>query len=525
MLYFFEDFALDSERRELRRGEGLVAVEPQVFDLLEYLVCNRERVVSKDDLIAGVWDGRIVSDVTLDTRVNAARRAIQDSGKEQRLIKTLPRKGIRFVGAVREGRRPIEAGPAATATDQPDALLALPDRPSIAVLPFTNMSGDPEQEYFADGTVEDLITALSHFRWLFVIARNSTFTYKGQAVEVARVGRELGVRYVVEGSVRRHANRVRITVQLIEAEKATHIWAQRFDRPVEDIFALQDEITDAIAGALEPEISASERDRARRKLPEHLGAWELYQRGMWHVLQHNRENFIEAQALFRRASELDPNFAAPHAGLAIVCNHQFARMWTDDPAAIAKEMFKEASRAVELDPNDSLAHVALGLAYVQQHQLSHATAEHEVALSLNPSSAFARWGYGQVLARTDRFEDALEQCEAALRLSPRDPRTWQYLMLRASALYQLRRYEEAAKWAREATRHPVADILWPYIYLAGASAQLGRTTEAAAAIAELRRTRPNATVASLLAWPNMRIRSQQTLEHILEGLRKAGLPE
>jgi TolB-like protein/Tfp pilus assembly protein PilF len=387
------------------------------------------------------------------------------------------------------------------------------------------MSGELEQEYFADGIVEDLITALSHLRWLFVIARNSTFTYKGQAVDVARVGRELGVRYILEGSVRRLADRVRITVQFIEAEKATQIWAQRFDRPVEDIFALQDEITDCIAGALEPEISASERDRARRKQPEHLGAWELYQRGMWHVLQHNREHFIEAQTLFRRASQLDPNFAAPHAGLAIVDFHQFARMWTNDPAAIAQEMFKEASLAVELDPNDSLCHVALGLAFIQQHQLSHATAEHEVALSLNPSSAFARWGYGQVLVRTNRFEEALQQCEAALRLSPRDPRTWQYFLLRASAFYQLRRYEEAAKWAREATRHPTADTLWPYIYLASSSAQLGRTSEAADAIEELRRMRPNVTVTSLLLWSNMRIRSAETLEHILEGLRKAGLPD
>jgi len=525
LLYFFEGFALDGERRELRRGSALVAVEPQVFDLLEYLIRNRERVVSKDDLIAAVWGGRIVSDVTLDSRVNAARRAIQDSGKEQRLIKTLPRKGIRFVGTVREEQRPIEASVAGLVAEQPSPVFALPDRPSIAVLPFTNMSGDPEQEYLADGIVEDLITALSHFRWLFVIARNSTFTYKGQAVDVARVGRELGVRYILEGSVRRVSDRVRITVQLIEAGRATHIWAQRFDRPVEDIFALQDEITDAIAGALDPEISASERDRARRKQPEHLGAWELYQRGMWHVLQHNREHFIEAQAFFRRASQLDPNFAAPHAGLAIVDFHQFARMWTNDPTAIEKEILREASLAVELDPNDSLGHVALGLAFTQHHQLSHATAEHEVALSLNPSSALARWGFGTVLVRTDRFEEALEQCDAALRLSPRDPRTWRFFHLRASALYQLRRYEEAARWAREATRHPTADTLWPYIYLAAASAQLNRTSEAADAIAQLRRTRPNATVASLLLWPNMRIRSQRTLEHILEGLRKAGLPE
>ncbi|HEX2243117.1 MAG TPA: winged helix-turn-helix domain-containing protein, partial [Gammaproteobacteria bacterium] len=272
MLYFFEGYVLNTERRELRRGDVVKPLEPQVFDVLEYLIRNRDRVVTKDDLLATVWDGRIVSEVTLDSRINAVRRAIDDSGKEQRLIKTLPRKGIRFVGTVREETAANQATPA---TGQESAVFERPDRPSIAVLPFTNMSRDPEQDYLADGIVEDLISALSHFRWLFVIARNSTFTYKGQAVDVARVGRELGVRYILEGSVRRQGSSVRIGVQLVEADKATRIWAQRFDRSIDDIFALQDEITDAVAGALDPEISASERDRARRKAPTHLGAWEL----------------------------------------------------------------------------------------------------------------------------------------------------------------------------------------------------------------------------------------------------------
>ena len=239
MLYSFEDFVLDSDRRELRCRTGLIGLEPQVFDLLEYLIRNRERVATKDDLLAAVWGGRIVSESVLTTRINAARSAIGDSGKDQRFIRTLPRKGVRFVGEVREARRtspPPEA---------PAPALALPDRPSIAVLPFANMSGEAEQEYFADGVVEDIITALSRMSWLFVIARNSSFVYKGRAVDVKRVGQELGVRYVLEGSVRKAANRVRITGQLIDAATGGHLWADRFDGNLDDVFDLQDLVTAA----------------------------------------------------------------------------------------------------------------------------------------------------------------------------------------------------------------------------------------------------------------------------------------
>ena len=221
--YLFEDFVLDSDRRELRRAGSLIPVEPQVFDLLEYLIRNRERVVSKDDLAASIWHGRIVSESALSTRINALRVAIGDSGDEQRLVKTLPRKGIRFVGAVHEEQEPQAATASAAAGDQ--GSLTLPDKPSIAVLPFINMDRDPEQEYFADGVAEEIITALSRCSWLFVIARNSSFTYKGKAVDIRQVGRELGVRYVLEGSVRRSGNRLRFISQLIDAKTGVHIWA------------------------------------------------------------------------------------------------------------------------------------------------------------------------------------------------------------------------------------------------------------------------------------------------------------
>jgi len=251
MLYLFDNISVDTGRRELRQHGELRAVEPQVFDLLEYLIRNRDRVVSREDLLVGVWNGRIVSESTIASRINAVRTAIGDNGEDQRLVRTVLRKGIRFVGAVREEPRP-EATTTVTAAEQSRSVLSLPDRPSIAVLPFTNMGSDTEQDYFADGISEDIITALSKLRWFFVIARNSSFTYKGRAVDIRQVGHELGVRYVLEGSVRKGGGRVRISVQLIDAETGKHLWADRYDRDLTDIFALQDEITKKVVAAIEP---------------------------------------------------------------------------------------------------------------------------------------------------------------------------------------------------------------------------------------------------------------------------------
>lgn len=520
MLYIFEGYALDTDRRELRRGDEIIAVQPQVFDLLEYVIRNRDRVVSKDDMLDGVWDGRIVSESTLTSRINAARTAVGDTGEGQRLIRTLPRRGIRFVGTVREegfAGPPVLRSVAATS--------ALPDTPSIAVLPFANMSGDDEQEHFSDGIAEDIITALSRFRSLFVIARSSTFIYKHKVADVKQVARELGVRYVLEGSVRIAEQRVRITAQLIDAETGVHVWAERFDRPLQDIFAVQDEITDKIAATIEPEIGAAEQEKARRKPPEHLGAWEHYQRGMWHLLRRNREELAAARAFFRRAIELDPTFATPHAALALSCFFQITHGFTTDYAASLDELLTEASHAVALDPKDGMGHTALGLAYMERRNHANAIAEHQFALTLNPNSSLAHFACGYALTRAERLTEALEELDTAVRLNPRDPALWSYLTVKAGALYQLRRYEEAARCARDATRHSVVDLVWPYVWLAATLGQLGQTSEALAAVEELRRRRPGLTVSGVRSWPHNRSRAERPLEHLLEGLRLAGLPE
>jgi TolB-like protein len=270
LLYRFDDYAIDTDRRELRRGTVPVSVEPQVFDILSYLIRNRERVVSRDDLISSIWAGRIVSESALTTRLNAVRSAIGDNGQDQRLIKTIPRRGVRFIGTVHEDQN--QDAPAQTGAR---SALDLPDRPSIAVLPFPNMSGDPEQEYFADGMTEEVITALSRLTWLFVIARNSSFTYRGKAVDVRQVGRELGVRYILEGSVRRAGNRLRFAGRLVDASSGTHIWSDRFEGEMSDVFALQDRFTESVVAAIEPKLQIAEIERLKQKPAANLDAYDL----------------------------------------------------------------------------------------------------------------------------------------------------------------------------------------------------------------------------------------------------------
>ena len=283
MKFFFSNQTLDTDTRELSRENMPVSLEPQVFDLVVHLMENRDRVVSKDELIEKIWKGRHVAESTLTSRINAARKAVGDSGSAQAMIRTVARKGFRFVGAVQTGG---DAAPAAAGAlrhdDASQPIVPLGDRPGIAVLPFINMSGDRDQDYFSDGISEDIITALSKLRWFFVIARNSSFTYKGRCVHLNEMARELGVRYVVEGSVRRSGERVRISAQLNDVSTGSHLWAERYDRDLADVFAVQDEITEAIVAAVEPHLYAAESFRAQRKPPGSLDAWDLVMRALSH---------------------------------------------------------------------------------------------------------------------------------------------------------------------------------------------------------------------------------------------------
>ena len=513
MQYFFAEHTLDKARRELRRGPDVIAIEPQVFDLLVYLAENPDRVVSKDDLIAAVWGGRIVSDSTLTSRINAARKAVQDSGEEQRIIRTIARKGIRLVCPVttRQSADGLQ--------DVPRTALPLPDRPAIAVLPFDNMSGDPEQEYFSDGISEDIITALSKLRWFFVIARNSSFTYKGKSVHIKQIGAELGVGYLVEGSVRKVGDRVRITAQLNDVTTGAHIWAERYDRELKDVFAVQDDITEAIVAAIEPQLYAAENFRAQRKAPDSMDAWDLVMRALSHYWRVTRQDNVVAQALLEKAVAIDPNYGQALGVLA--SSHTFcAHMGWEDMAGAVRTAEAAARSAIRIDGEDGWAHYALAHVHLFALRFDDSLAEFELALRLNPNFSLAQGFYGLALSYCGRWQDAAVAAGRALRLSPRDPFSAIYYGIAAYAQFLGRNYDKAIELAREALRQR-ADFVGAHRVLVAAAGMTGQPEIATTALNELRRAQPNVS----LSWlhEQLPIKNDADREHYLEGFRLAGL--
>jgi len=401
---------------------------------------------------------------------------------------------------------------------------AFAERPSIAVLAFENLSGDTEQEYFADGIAEDLITELSRLRWLQVTARNSSFTYKGQSVDLRQVGRDLGVRYVVEGSVRKGGERVRITAQLIDTATGNHIWAERYDRELSDIFALQDEITETLVAALQTELGEFERERAHRKPPESLDAWEFYQRGMWHIWQLNPKDLAEAFRLFQRAGDLDPNFAQAFAALAYTLFGQVALSYADSPIENLEQALRFANQAVALDDKEAMARFALGRVQMLRGEHDVAIAELRTAIDLNPSMGLAHYGLAFAFALTRQSEQAISECDTALRLSPRDPFVWAFYAVRALARFFLGNYEAAAEDARHAIRHPAAQF-WCHAILASALALLDRREEAKIALDKLLEVKPDFSPdAALSVYSPLKPEAlRPQFKTWIDGLRNAGL--
>ena len=524
MQFCFADQTLDTDRRELSRGSDRVAIEPQVFDLLVYLMENRDRVVSKDDLIASIWDGRIVSESTLTSRINAARKAVGDSGRDQKLIRTFSRKGFRFVGTLRSQQADNElpeqvVPPAADGGEPARAALSPLDRPAIAVLPFTNMSDEPEQQYFSEGISEDLITALSKLRWFYVIARNSSFIYRGKALNIQRVGEELGVGYIVEGSVRKEGNRVRITAELNNVSTGTQIWSEHYDRSLADVFAVQDEITQAVVAAIEPQLYAAENFRAQRKAPDSMDAWDLVMRALSHYWRVTRQDNTVAQALLEKAISIDPNYGQA-LGL-FAASHMFsAHMGWEDMATAIPIGERAALAAIHADSEDPWAHYALGSVYLFTRRFDDSLAEFELALRLNPSFAPARGYYGVTLAYCGRWEEGDLAARQALRLSPRDPFAAVYCGVVAYAQFVGGDYEEAIRMSREALRRR-GDFVGGHRVLTAAAGMAGVKEVAEAALLELRRSQPNIS----LDWIAQQIpfRRDVDRDRYLEGFRRAGL--
>ncbi|MEZ5833411.1 MAG: winged helix-turn-helix domain-containing tetratricopeptide repeat protein [Dongiaceae bacterium] len=549
MQYQFEDFVLDSDRRELAHRAEPVALGPQVFDLLLHLVQNRERVVTKDNLIDGVWGGRIVSDSTLTSHINAVRKAIGDTGEQQRLLRTIARKGYRFVGDVREAPAPMKEMPVrelpvrelpaqeapvrevpvreatgdtdAAKLDQTDPLV--PDRPSIAVLPFLNLSGDPAEDYFVDGVVDDIISALSRMRWLFVIARNSSFTYKGRAVDLKQVGRELGVRYVLEGSVRKAANRVRITGQLVDAATGATLWSERFESTLDDLFELQDQMATSIVGELVPHLESAEIERARRKPTESLDAYDYYLRGMWKFHQTARSAIDEALSMFYEAIQRDPQFASAYAMAAWCHSWRKLSRWLTDFTRDIAEGTRLVRRAMELGQDDAVALTASAHALTHLvRDLDGSIALLDRALVLDQNLAAGWYVGGFVRIWRGEPDEAIERIAHGMRLSPLGPDLHRMEVGTAMAHLMAGRAQNALSWAERAAIHR-SDHAFPISISAAIYTRAGRGDEARLAIQTLRRLDPELRLSSLGEW--LPFRRLQDLENFADSLREAGLPE
>ncbi len=522
MIYSFENFSLDTDRQELCRGTERVAIEPQVFDLLHYLVCNRDRVVSKDDLIAAVWKGRIVSESTLTSRITAVRHAIGDRAEDQRLIRTIARKGLRFIGDVKE-QKGLHAGNGRPhAADWATRALELPDSPSIAVLPFNNLSGDPEQEYFADGIVEDIITALSRLKWFFVIARNSSFTYKGKNVDVKQVARELGVRYVLEGSVRKAGNKVRITGQLIDGGNAVHIWADTFDGILDDIFELQDRITASVVSAIEPTLQHAEIERLKYKPTEKFDAYDL----MLHALQQwhrfTDESFTAAIDYLERALGIDPSYAPALAMTAYCYAHRRQQGWSKDIDGEGAKGLRLAARAVELAEDDGNV-LWMAAAAVWQLELNRQRAK-ELArrsLAVNSNSVWALIVTALIEMTSGNPAEGLALLQRADRLSPRDPTGWLLAGGMSLAYFLEEKFEDSINWSQKALaqnpRYVVAIRL-----LAANYARLGQPEKATEQVRQLLKGDPTLTISKQRS--RMMFMDEKVWNKLAEGLRLAGLP-
>jgi TolB-like protein/Flp pilus assembly protein TadD len=515
VLYAFETFILDDERCELRQDSGApVALEPQVFDLLSYLVRHRDRVVSKSEIVEMIWDGRAISDSALDSRLSAVRKALGDSGKEQRLIQTMTRRGLRFRGDVRET---TDAGQPQRAADaRPDAA---GDRPALAVLPLQNLSDDPAQEYFVDGLTEDLIAALGSWCRFPVVSRHSSFFYKGRQVDALEAGRQLGARYIVEGSVRKSDSHVRITARLVDATTGLQLWTNRYDHELADVFAVQDEITTRIAAAVEPELDRSEQRRAVATRQTDAAAYDLVQRGNWHHNKFTATNCAQAQRLFASAIEIDPYYSRAYASMALSKFWASQMGWADDRRGSMESALEFSRKAIALDDKDARGffHLAQGSLWLRRQDEALAAARQSV--TLNPSLVQAHAVLGYALDAVGEFEEAIAVVTHSLRLRPHDQTLVRCLPAISIAHYQLGAFEAAEDVARRAVRMS-ANFWMAQQMLAASLGQLARGDEAAAVVADIRGREPDVPRTAYSG--RFPFRERVHVDRLDDGLVKAG---
>jgi TolB-like protein/Tfp pilus assembly protein PilF len=511
----FGPFRLDTDSEMLFRGTDPIPLGQRAVALLRVMLERAGMPVSKDALIEAAWPGIAVEDSNLTVQIAALRRVFEDAADGANWIETLPRRGYRYIGpAVTVTSSPVSTNP------QRSPALALPDKPSVAVLPFANLSGDREQDYFADGMVEDIIAGLSRIKWLFVVARTSSQAYKDTKADVKRIGSELGVRYLVQGSVRKDAGRVRVSAHMIEAETGGHLWTERFDRPLDDIFTVQDEIALNVVGAIEPSLRRAEIERVRRKRPDSLDAYDLVLQTQADVFSGMPDRVTKALVLLTRALTLDPVYPLAHAYSAM-CHHcLFLRAGLREESRAAS--IRHAQAAILHGQDDALALTFAGFSIgMDGHDHAAAFAAFEAALALSPSSAITYNTGGVILGWAGEAERAIEWGERALRLSPFDPWAWSAHHALTLGHFHRGQYEEAAKAARKAIQlnpgHSISHML-----LVAPLAKLGRLQEAKAAAAHVLELQPAFRYSRQFAGVNC---APPLAASLGAALSTAGLPE
>lgn len=516
LIYRFGGFALDTQRYELRRGDRLIHVKPRELDVLIHLIENGQRTVRKAELLDALWPSTAVTDGVVSTAVHGVRTALGDTKARRWAIKTVPRRGYRFVPEV-DVDFPNDAARQLAGREE----LRIEGRPAVAVLPFDVLSGGPEDHYFTDGLAEDLITRLSQIGKFPVIARNSSFAYRGVEVDLRRIGSDLRARYLVAGSVRRGPDRVIVTVKLVDVDSAHEIWSERVDRHLDDLFDLQEGVALAIAGSLVPNLHDYDRRRALREAPADIRAWDHAQRGWWHWSHPRHQDNARARTEFAKAVDLDGLFAWPHAGLAL--SHHFDLLYQTGPSAIesARSLQEAARRCVELDPRDPFGQLALGLDQSVAGDADATIRAMASAIDLDPSFAMGHRWFGLWLALTGKPDEGIRAIERGLQLSPRDPMAWTFTSNLALAHFAAGRYAEATRWASESARlRP--DWAVAHGALASSLALLGRLEEARAAARRVIELQPGFASEGLRFL--LAASAEDFLSRAIDGLRRAGIP-
>ncbi len=552
MRYQFDQFILDTDCFEIHRNGQSLHSEPQVIELLALLVQNANRLVSRDEINEKVWRGRIVSEAALSSRIKTARQILGDNGRDQRFIRTVHKKGFRFVAAV----EPLDLAPSiaqggdlsapgnkiARATRdrgagqggpvQPtggtgnpgyrtEGNAAAPSRPTVAVMPFINLSDDPDQEYFSDGITADIVSHLSKHRWLEVTARNTTFGYKGKIIDLRRLGRELGVTYVVEGSVQRAGSRVRVSVHLVNAGTGLHMWSDRYDREITDLFAIQDEITEMVSARLEPEIGLAERNRVVLSRTENLQAWDYFHLGVHHFFRFTAEDNREAQRLLQRSTVLDGSFGDAWAWWAYALVLGMIYWDTPPTAPLLDDALAACNRALSLDSQNATFYALRGRIKLARCEYEGALQDNQMAITLNPTFAAAHCGLGDSLAYEGRYDEAVSRFEKAVALSPNDPQLWAFLTYGALAQLFRRDFETALQWTERAACLPNCQY-WTTAHRVVALSYSGREPEAKQTAGKLLLENPGFNC-DFVREKLFYLKMKEQVEFYLAGLRRAGI--